>query len=161
MSLVSNSKSIHEPRFGMMRAEKMFLLLVPSCSCFVEEDAGAVQLRDHHALGTVHDEGSGLGHKRDLTEVDLLLLDVRHGAGLGLGIDVPDDEANGDLEGGREGHAALAALITSYLGCRSRRTRTAARRAGEVLDREHALEDRLKTVASRSDCGRLICRNFS
>jgi hypothetical protein len=43
----------------------------------VEEDArGAVQLRHHDALGAVDDERAGLGHQRDLAEVDLLLLDV-------------------------------------------------------------------------------------
>ena len=43
----------------------------------IEEDAGAaVELADDDALGAVDDERTGLGHQRDLAEVDLLLLDV-------------------------------------------------------------------------------------
>ena len=46
----------------------------------VEEDAGAsVKLAHHDTLCAVDDEGPVLGHERDLTEVDLLLLDVADG----------------------------------------------------------------------------------
>ena len=44
-----------------------------------ERDArGAVQLRDDHPLGAVDDERPRLGHERELTEVEFLLLDVPH-----------------------------------------------------------------------------------
>ena len=43
----------------------------------IEEHARrAVQLADDDALGAVDDERAGVGHQRDLAEVDLLLLDV-------------------------------------------------------------------------------------
>ena len=77
MSLWSNSKSIHEPRYGMMRrcgdlARRVALALV-----VVEEGARApVELADDDALGAVDDEGAVLGHQRDFAEVDLLLLHV-------------------------------------------------------------------------------------
>src|SRR5262249_8194690 len=65
----------------------------------VEEDARrSMQLRDDDALGAVHHERPVAGHERDLAEVDLLLLHVLDRARTALGIDVPDDELDRDLE---------------------------------------------------------------
>jgi hypothetical protein len=83
----------------------------------IEEHAGrAVQLRDHDALGAVDDEGAVLRHQRDLTEVDLLLLDVADRLGAGLVVDVPDDQAHDHLDRRGERHAAGAALVLVVLG---------------------------------------------
>jgi hypothetical protein len=105
----------------------------------------AVQLRHHHALGAVDDERTVLRHQRDLAEVDRLLLDVGDRAGLGLGVDVPHDQANGDLDGRGERHAALAALVDVVLRLFELVADELQRGPrGEVLDGEHALEDGLQ-----------------
>src|SRR5204863_4435701 len=66
-------------------------------------------------FGTIDNEGAVLGHQRDVAEVDLLLLDVADGLDPGLGILVPDDQADGDLERHGVGHAALLALVDVVL----------------------------------------------
>ena len=71
--------------------------------------------RDDDPLGAVDDERPVLGHQRDVAEVDLLLLDVADGLDAGLGILVPDDEADRDLERHGVGHAALLALVDVVL----------------------------------------------
>ncbi len=82
----------------------------------VEERARrAVQLRDDDALGAVDDERAVVGHQRDVAEVDLLLLDVADGLDPGLGILVPHDEPDGDLQRHGVGHAALLALVDVVL----------------------------------------------
>src|SRR5207245_3347533 len=75
----------------------------------------AVELRDDDALGPVDDEGPVLRHQRDVAEVDLLLLDVADGLDAGLGILVPDHEADRHLQRHGVGHAALLALVDVVL----------------------------------------------
>ena len=70
-----------------------------------------MELRHDDALGAVDDERAVVRHQRDVAEVDLLLLDVADGLHPGLGVLVPDDEPDGDLERHRVGHAALLALV--------------------------------------------------
>src|SRR5581483_11964791 len=82
----------------------------------VEERARrAVQLADDDALGAVDDEGAVLRHQRDVAEVDLLLLDVADGLDAGLGVLVPDHEADRHLQRHGVGHAALLALVDVVL----------------------------------------------
>ncbi len=82
----------------------------------VEERARRpVELRDDDALGAVDDERAVVRHQRDVAEVDLLLLDVADGLDAGLGVLVPDDEADRDLERHGVGHAALLALVDVVL----------------------------------------------
>src|SRR5262249_49824412 len=111
----------------------------------VEHTGRPVELRHHHALGPVDDEGPVVGHQRDLAEVDLLLLDVANGLGAGLLVDVPDHQADHHLDGRGVGHAALTALGHVVLGLLEV-VRHELERAGfrEVLDREDALEDTLQ-----------------
>src|SRR5713226_8679555 len=112
----------------------------------VEERArGAVQLRDHHALGAVDDERAVLRHQRNLAEVDLLLLDVADRLGARLLVLVPDHQAHHHLDRGRVGHAPLVALVHVVLGF-LQVVRDELQRAGlvEVLDGEDALEDALE-----------------
>ncbi len=113
----------------------------------VEEHARrAVELGDDDALGAVDDERAGVGHERDLAEVDLLLLDVADRLDAGLLVDVPHDQADDDLDRRGEGHAAGAALVDVVLGLLEV-VRDELERAGlgEVLDREDALEHALQT----------------
>ena len=146
MSFGSNSKSSHEPRYGMTRARVEELAArVRLALVVVEEDAGAaVQLADDDALGTVDDERTGLRHQRDLAEVDLLLLDVADDA-LAAVAGVVDHQLRRHLDRRRERHAALAALVDVVLrllevvGDEDELARPV-----EVLDREDAAEDRLK-----------------
>ncbi len=111
----------------------------------VEEDARApVELADNHALGAVDDERARLGHQGQLAEVDLLLLDVAHDP-LPAVAGVVDHELVRHLDGRRERHAALAALVDVVLG----RLEVVGHehelaRAVEVLDGEDRSKDRLE-----------------
>ena len=73
-----------EPRAAVRddaRAVEQLAARVRLALVVVEEHARApVELADDDALGAVDDERAGLGHQRDLAEVDLLLLDVAHDA---------------------------------------------------------------------------------
>ena len=104
-----------------------------------------MQLADHDPLGAVDDEGPVLGHERDLAEEDLLLLDVADRLRAGLLVLVPDHQAHHHLDGGREGHPALAALVHVVLGL-VERVRDELQRRGlrEVFDGKDALEDALE-----------------
>ncbi len=129
----------------------------------IEEHAGrTMHLRDDDALGAVHDERTVVGHQRDVAHIDILLLDVLHGAGAGLFIDIEHDEAQRHLERSREGHAALAALIDVVF----RRIELVAdevelRGVGEILDREDGLEHRLQALVRPAALGSVTNRNWS
>ena len=113
----------------------------------VEEGTrAAVQLADHHALGSVDDEGAVLGHQRDFAEVDLLLLHVTDGLGACLLVLVPHDQAHDDLDGCRVGHATLVALIDVVLGLLEVVAHELQRgRLIEVADGEDRLENSLQS----------------
>ena len=141
MSFGSNSKSSHEPRYGITRArvEQLARRVGLALVVIVEDARRAVQLRDDHALGTVDDEGTVLGHERDLAEVDLLLLDVADRLRAGLFVRVPNDEADDDLDRRGERHAALAALVDVVLRLiQVVRDELERRGLAEILDREDA-----------------------
>ena len=108
--LESYSNSTQLPRYGMICAAKS-----PFSGWEKKTPGRAVELADDDALGAVDDEGPVLGHQRDVAEVDLLLLDVADGLGAGLRVLVPDHEADRDLQGNREGHAPLLALVDVVL----------------------------------------------
>ena len=66
MSFGSNSKSSHEPRYGMIRAENSSLpdeCVLPR-SCLEEHARRAVQLRNDDAFRAVDDERAGRRHER-------------------------------------------------------------------------------------------------
>jgi len=66
----------------------------------LEEDARRpVQLADDDPLGAVDDERGPLRHEGDLSEEDLLLLDVPDGPGPGLLVHVEDDQLDRHLMG--------------------------------------------------------------
>ena len=113
----------------------------------VEEHArGALELRDHHPLGAVDDEGALLGHERQLAEIHLLLPHLAHGLGLGFLVVVDDLEPQRHLQGDREGHAPVVALLDRVLGIAE--VVAVELEHGVpvvVLDREHRLEDRLQS----------------
>ena len=152
MSFGSNSKSSHEPRYGMTRARVEELAArVRLALVVIEEDArAAVQLADDDALGTVDDERTGVRHQRDLAEVDLLLLDVADDA-LAAVAGVVDHQLRRHLDRRRERHAALAALVDVVLRLLEVvRDEDELARAVEVLDREDAAEDRLEARSPRA-----------
>jgi hypothetical protein len=104
----------------------------------IEEDARApVELADDHALGAVDDERTGLGHQGELSEVDLLLLDIPDDP-LPAVAGVVDHQLVRHLDRRRERHAALAALVDVVL----RRLEVIGdedelARPVEILDREN------------------------
>ncbi len=74
---------------------------------------GPVQLADDHPFGPVDDERAAGSHEGDVPEEDFLLLDVANGLGLGLLVDVPQDEAHRHLQ--RDGivHPPVDALFNA------------------------------------------------
>ena len=70
-----------------------------------------VHLRHDHALGTIDDEGAVVRHERHVAHVDILLLDIEHRPGFGIGIDFKDDQAERHAHRRGIGHAALAAFV--------------------------------------------------
>ena len=76
-----------------------------------EDSRRAVQLRHDDAFGAVDDERAARRHQGDVTEVDLLLLDVADRLGAGFGILVPNDQADRHPQRHRVGHTAALALL--------------------------------------------------
>jgi hypothetical protein len=118
-------------------AARMRLALV-----VVEEHARrAVHLADDDALGAIDDEGAVIRHERHVAHVDRLLLDVPDRAGARIFIDIPDDEAQHDLQRRGIGHASLDALLDVVFRLFQLvidELEPAA--AGEIVDREDRLE---------------------
>ena len=114
----------------------------------IEEHAGrTMHLGDDDALGAVHDERTVVRHQRDVAHIDILLLDVLHGAGAGLFVDIEHDQPQRHLQRRRIGHAALAALVNVVF----RRIEFVAdevelRGVGKILDREDGFEHRLQAL---------------
>ena len=124
----------------------------------VEEDAGrAMHLGDDDPLGAVDDEGAAVSHQRHVAHVDVLLLDVPHRAEPAVLVDVPDHEPERHLERSRVGDAALLAFLDVVFRLLELVAFEIQRcLVGEVLDREHRLEDSLKP-----GLGALISLNFA
>src|SRR5690606_15066452 len=96
-------------------------------------------------LGTIDDKGTVLGHQRDLTEVDLLLLDVADGLLAALCRRIIDDELDRHLDRRREGHPALATLLDVVLGTlEGVAGEDQLAGAVEIPDGEDAVEDALE-----------------
>ncbi len=98
----------------------------------LEDDAGgADELRHDDALGAVDDEGALVGHHREVTHEDRLLLDL---AGGGVHEAGPHEDRRG------EGHVLLLALLDRELGRRAQvlvvgvELQLELQRLGEVLD---------------------------
>jgi hypothetical protein len=129
----------------------------------VEEHARrAVHLRDDDALGAVHDEGAVVRHERHVAHVDVLLLDVLDGAGLGVRVDIEHDEAQRHLERRGEGHAPLAALVHVVLRRLERVLHELEeRRVREVGNRENGLEDGLQALVRPAALRSSTIRNWS
>ena len=124
-------------------ARRMGLALV-----VIEEHARrTVHLRDDDALGAVDDERAVVGHERHVAHVDVLLLDVLDRAGAGIRVHIEHDQAQRHLEGRRERHAALAALV-DVIFRRLERVFDELEQGGvgKVRDRKHRLEDSLQSL---------------
>ena len=115
----------------------------------------AVHLADDDALGAVDDERAVLRHQRHVAHVDVLLLDIEHGAGLGIGIDLEHDQAQRDAHRRGIGHAALAALVGVVFGIFELvMDEIELGGAGEVADRE----DRAQGLLEAGDIAVLRAR---
>src|SRR6185436_19940469 len=116
----------------------------------VEERARrAVQLADDDALGAVDDERAVVTHERDVTEVDLLLLDVADRLHARFRVLVPHDEPDRDLEGHGERHAALLALLDVVLELH---------RDGRAAEITHVAARLVGASARRTDHGTFAVR---
>ena len=70
-----------------------------------------MQLRDDHPLGTVDDEGAGLGHERNFAHVNFLLLNVLDGALRSRALLVVEHEMQLHAQRGRVSHTPQLALL--------------------------------------------------
>ncbi len=128
----------NDPRGKQQLAGGVGLALV-----VIEEDARrTVHLGDDHPLGTVHDERALVGHQRDIAEIDVLLLHFLDGARLGFLVDIEHDQLKAHFQRRLIGQVALHA----FFDVEFRRLELIGdivehRALGEVLDREHRLED--------------------
>src|SRR5712692_1520169 len=78
---------------------------------FEEDPRRAVELANDHALGPVDHKSAVPSHQRNLTEVDLLLLDVSYIAAAGMSVHVEKDQPNCNLQRRRIGHPSLVTLF--------------------------------------------------
>jgi hypothetical protein len=147
-----------EPRAAVRdhpRGEQELARGVGLAAVVVEQHARrTVHLADDHALGAVDDEGAVLGHERHVAHVDVLLLDIEHGAGLGLGVDLEHDQPQRDLHRRRVSDAALAALggvVLRVLELVVDEVELGG--AGEVADREHRAQ---RLLEARDVAGALV-----
>ncbi len=133
----------NDARSKQQLARRMGLALV-----MIEEDARrTVHLRNDHALGAVDDEGAVVGHERHIAHVHVLLLDVLDGLRTGVFVNIEHDKTQRHLERRRISQIALTAFINIEL----RWIEFVANEfehgsAGEILDRENRLENRLQTL---------------
>ena len=110
-----------------------------------EQTRGAVQLAHHHPLGAVDDKGAVFRHQGQGAEIDLLLLDVPNGLGLGFRAHLVDHQAHPDLHGDFKGHAPLLAFVHVVLGVRQAVLHELqGTGAGEIPDGKDAFKDPLE-----------------
>ncbi len=96
----------NDPRLVQQLTGRMRL-----ASVVIEEHTRrAMHLVDDHPLGAIDDEGTGVGHQRQIAHIDVLLLDFLDFLVLGRAVLVIDDQTHGDAQRGRVGHAAKLAL---------------------------------------------------
>ena len=74
-----------------------------------------MKLGNDDALRTVNDEGTVVGHQRDLAEEDVFLFDVANRRGTGLCVLVKNRQANLDLKRHAVRHTSLLALLLIML----------------------------------------------
>src|SRR3546814_6207132 len=74
--------------------EQIFARRMRLAAIMIKEHARrTMHLRHDHALGAVDDERAVLRHQRHVAHVDVLLLDIEHRTGFGIGIDLEYDQA--------------------------------------------------------------------
>ena len=82
----------------------------------VEEDTRrTMHLRDDHPLGAVDHKSALDRHQGHVAHVDVLLLDVADRARARILVNIPDHEAQRNLQRSCEGHAALLAFLDVVL----------------------------------------------
>ena len=69
-----------------------------------------MQLADDDTLGAVDNERAVLGHQRNFTEINLLLLDVANRFCASVGVFIEDRQANDDFQRRGIGHATFLTL---------------------------------------------------
>jgi hypothetical protein len=74
-----------------------------------------VELRNDNTLSSVDDEGSALGHERDLTEVNDVLFEGAKVTSAGLWVYIPKDELDGDTKWSCPRHSTVATLVLVVL----------------------------------------------
>ena len=101
-----------------------------------------MHLRYDNPFSAVDHKRALVRHQGHIAHVDILLLDVADRPGTGIFVDVPDHKAQCHLERCGIGHAALLALFDIVFWLFELVIDELKLRAfGEILDREHRLED--------------------
>ncbi len=136
------------------RGEQIFARRMGLAAIMVEQDARRpVHLADDHALGAVDDEGAVARHQRHVAHIDVLLLDIEHGAGFGVLVDFEHDQAQRDAHRGGVGDAALTAFLdVIFRVFQFVMNEVHFGGAGEIADREHAAQ-RLFQARNIADLG--------
>ncbi len=70
-----------------------------------------MHLTDDNALCAIDNEGTVGRHERHVAHIDVLFLDVLHGAGSGLFVHIKDDQSQSHLKRRGKGHSALLAFL--------------------------------------------------
>ncbi len=139
------------------RREQQLAGAVALALVVIEEHAGrTVHLRDDDALGAIDDEGAVHGHEGHVAHIDILLLDVLDRFGAGVRVHIEHDQAQGHLERGGEGHAALAAFVhVIFRGLEFIFDEFEQGRAGKIRNREDRFEHGLQSLVGAPALGLL------
>src|SRR6202035_4390652 len=126
--------------------EQQLARRVSLAAVVVEEHArAAMQLRHDDALGAVDDEGTVVGHERQLTEVYLLLTHVLDGLLCAAGLLVEDYEAHFDPQRGCVGQSAQLAFLDVEYRFTQPVAHVLERRIARIAGNgEHAVEGRVQ-----------------
>ncbi len=116
-------------------------------SVMIEENPRrTMQLAHHDPLGAVDNEGPIVGHQRQRPEIDFLFLDVANRAGAGFFVDVVDDQAHHDFQGGFVGHSPRQTFFDIVFDfAKTVLNKLQRSRATEILNGENALENFLES----------------
>ena len=111
-----------------------------------------VHLADDNTLGAVDDKGAVVRHQRHVAHIDVLLLDIEHGAGFGFAIDFKYDQAQRNAHWRGVSNSALAAFLSvKFRIFENIVDEIKLSGAREIADREHTAQRLFKArnIANR------------
>ncbi len=113
----------------------------------VKEPGRTLELADDYPLGAVDHKNPGLGHQRNASEINRLLLDVADALGAAVRVGIVGDQANRDLDRHFIGHPPLDALFHGvFRFAKGVVDELQGTGPVEIPDRENTLENPLQTL---------------